>query len=290
MPRRVQTRPGRAEQRLLAGEQVDAGGQCHHGVARSPRRAGDEIRRRTRRTAGQTAEPILQCRAHHLHKLFRRGRIDAERILHPDQQAADGLLIRAEPPGKGRHALHELRDDERRQQRQRTEKQRIADGHRPAAPAAKELLRKKARGYVQYIGQQQPPAKRCQQPEKRPGPAQHARQPVCRGKHRRDARRQQQPVLHRVGCAVKTVFHCRSSCFVVHCLQRILCSSYLLLLYHFFSKGKEPYDWNHNNLRKTDVFRENSRQRPPAGHFGAVGGRCPRRPGHFAAAAHIPAA
>ena len=46
-------------------------------------------RRRTRRTAGQTAEPILQCRAHHLHKLFRRGRIDAERILHPDQQAAD---------------------------------------------------------------------------------------------------------------------------------------------------------------------------------------------------------
>lgn len=146
-----------------------------------PRRTGDEIRRRTRRTVGQTAEPILQCRAHHLHKLFRRGRIDAERILHPDQQAADGLLIRAEPPGKGRHALHELRDDERRQQRQRTEKQRIADGHRPAAPAAKELLRKKARGYVQYIGQQQPPAKRCQQPEKRPArPAGTPGQPVCR--------------------------------------------------------------------------------------------------------------
>ena len=59
---------------------------------RSPRRTGDEIRRRTRRTAGQTAEPILQCRAHHLHKLFRRGRIDAERILHPDQQAADGRV------------------------------------------------------------------------------------------------------------------------------------------------------------------------------------------------------
>ncbi len=200
------------------------------------------------------------------------------RILHPDQQAADGLLIRAEPPGKGRHALHELRDDKRRQQRQRTEKQRIADGHRPAAPAAKKLLRKKARWYVQYIGQQQPPAKRCQQPEKRPGPAQHARQPVCRGKHRRDARRQQQPVLHRVGCAVKTVFHCRSSCFVVHCLQRILCSSYLLLLYHFFPKGKEPYDWNFNNLRKADVFRENSRQCPPAGRVGAAGGRRPRRP------------
>ena len=139
--------------------------------------------------------------------------------------------------------LNDMKNDERRQQCQRTEKQRIADGHRPAAPAAKELFRKKARGYVQYIGQQQPPAKRCQQPEKRPGPAQYARQPVCRGKHRRDARRQQQPVLHRVGCAVKTVFHCRSSCFVVHCLQRVIFSPYLLLLYHFFSKGKEPYDW-----------------------------------------------
>ena len=35
---------------------------------------------------------------------------------------------------------------------------------------------------------------------------------------------------------------------------------------------------NYNNLRKTDVFRENSRQRPPAGRVGAVGGRRPRRP------------
>ena len=29
---------------------------------------------------------------------------------------------------------------------------------------------------------------------------------------------------------------------------------------------------NYNNLRKNDVFRENSRQRPPAGRVGAVGG------------------
>ena len=202
----------------------------------APRRAGDEIRRRTRRTAGQIAEPILQCRAHHLHKLFRRGRIDTERILHPDQQAADGLLIRAEPPGKGRHALHELRDDERRQQCQRTEKQRIADGHRPAAPAAKELFSQKSAWVCPVHRPAAAPSQTVPAARETPRPAQYARQPVCRGKHRRDARRQQQPVLHRVGCAVKTVFHCRSSCFVVHCLQRVIFSPYLLLLYHFFFK------------------------------------------------------
>ena len=36
---------------------------------------------------------------------------------------------------------------------------------------------------------------------------------------------------------------------------------------------------NYNNLRKTDVFRENSRQRPPAGRVGAVEGGVPDAPG-----------
>ena len=35
---------------------------------------------------------------------------------------------------------------------------------------------------------------------------------------------------------------------------------------------------NYNNLRKTDVFRENSRQRPPAGRVGAVEGGVPDAP------------
>ena len=36
---------------------------------------------------------------------------------------------------------------------------------------------------------------------------------------------------------------------------------------------------NYNNLRKADVFRENPRQRPPAGRVGAVGGGVPDAPG-----------
>ena len=36
---------------------------------------------------------------------------------------------------------------------------------------------------------------------------------------------------------------------------------------------------NYNNLRETDVFRENSRQRPPTGRVGAVGGGVPDAPG-----------
>ena len=35
---------------------------------------------------------------------------------------------------------------------------------------------------------------------------------------------------------------------------------------------------NYNNLRKADVFRENSRQYPPAGRVGAVRGGVPDAP------------
>ncbi len=76
--------PRRSRSSAFAGEQVDTDRQRHKGIgggSAAPHRAG----RRLSRLAGERREPALQLTPHGLHQLFRRGHVDAEGCLHPEQ-------------------------------------------------------------------------------------------------------------------------------------------------------------------------------------------------------------
>ena len=217
------------QQIFFAGEQVDTDRQCHKGIGGGacsiPRRAG----RRLGRLAGERREPALQLTPHSLHQLFRRGYVDAEGRLHPEQELTDGLLIGGQPSGKGGDALHQLGHDQRRQQCQHAEKQRVAGPHRPAAPPAKQFLCKKARRNVEHVGQHQPPAEGCQQRQQTAQRHQGRGQPCHSGKQQRRPRRQHQPIPHRARRAVKIFFHCGSSSFMLHWVYRTIYGKLVVL-------------------------------------------------------------